>query len=58
PPYQPTPGDRVRVIALGKTATVISSAGSSGEFYVRLGSLKLAVRPEEVETPTHPPGQK
>jgi len=50
--YQPTPGDRVRVIALGKTATVISHSGSSGEFYVRLGSLKLAVRPEEVESPT------
>jgi dsDNA-specific endonuclease/ATPase MutS2 len=50
PTYQSQIGDRVRVLALGKIATVTSMPGTSGEFYVRMGGL--AVCSQEIETLT------
>jgi len=42
-------GDRVRIPKFGKIAQVLTAPNSSGEFSVRLGTMKLSVNLTDIE---------
>jgi DNA mismatch repair protein MutS2 len=47
--YTPKLGDQVKIIKLNKTGQVLSIPNNSGEVSVRLGTMKMTVKVEDIE---------